>query len=231
MKKRILLVEDDESLGFVIKDNLLNKSYDVTLCADGEEGYKTFCNQAFDLCVLDVMLPKMDGFSLAEKIRNRSKITPIIFLTAKGMQEDKLEGFKIGGDDYITKPFSMEELTYRIEVFLRRSGLATSDSSLMHIGQYEFDLNSFLIRIGDYVQKLTRREAEILQYLHDRKDTLVKREDLLISLWGDDDYFKGRSLDVFISKLRKYLKKDGNVDIENYHGVGFKLVVKSGNNT
>lgn len=226
MNKRILLVEDDESLGFVIKDSLENKSFDVQLCTDGEEGFKTYCNQTFDLCVLDVMLPKMDGFSLAEKIRNRSKMTPIIFLTAKGMQEDKLEGFKIGGDDYITKPFSMEELIYRIEVFLRRAKSSPTDSTILSIGQYEFDLNSFSIKFEDQVQKLTRREAEILQYLHDRIDTLVKREDLLIAIWGDDDYFKGRSLDVFISKLRKYLKKDKDVDIENYHGVGFKLVVR-----
>lgn len=227
MKKNILLVEDDESLGFVIKDNLENKGFSVQLSTDGEVGLKDFDNKVFDLCILDVMLPKMDGFSLAQKIRQRSKMTPIIFLTAKGMQEDKLEGFKIGGDDYITKPFSMEELTYRIDVFLRRGGLSEKGSSTRTLGNYIFDLNSFTLSLGDKQQKLTRREAEILQYLSDRMDTLVKREELLIALWGDDDYFKGRSLDVFISKLRKYLKADESVDIENYHGVGFKLVVKA----
>ncbi|MEP2510032.1 MAG: response regulator transcription factor, partial [Reichenbachiella sp.] len=216
MSKRILLVEDDESLGFVIKDNLENKSYQVQLSRDGEEGLKNFDAHSFDLCILDVMLPKLDGFSLAEKIRQRSKMTPIIFLTAKGMQEDKLEGFKIGGDDYMTKPFSMEELIYRIEVFLRR-GSSQTDHSTRTIGKYLFDLNSFTLSIDNYNQKLTRREAEILQYLSDRLDTLVKREELLVALWGDDDYFKGRSLDVFISKLRKYLKQDELVDIENYH--------------
>ncbi|SMD35830.1 DNA-binding response regulator, OmpR family, contains REC and winged-helix (wHTH) domain [Reichenbachiella faecimaris] len=226
MKKHILLVEDDESLGFVIKDSLENNDYMVHLSTDGEIGLKDFDSKAFDLCILDVMLPKMDGFSLAEKIRQRSKMTPIIFLTAKGMQEDKLEGFKIGGDDYMTKPFSMEELIYRIEVFLRRGGASEKENTVRFLGLYSFDLNSFTLTLDDHQQKLTRREAEILQYLSDRKDTLVKREELLIALWGDDDYFKGRSLDVFISKLRKYLKFDENVDIENYHGVGFKLVVK-----
>ncbi|MEP2024789.1 MAG: response regulator transcription factor [Reichenbachiella sp.] len=228
MNKHILLVEDDESLGFVIKDNLENKGYKVQLSTDGEVGLIDFDSSAFDLCILDVMLPKMDGFSLAEKIRQRSKIIPIIFLTAKGMQEDKLEGFKIGGDDYMTKPFSMEELTYRIEVFLRR-GVSSdkNETTVRSLGQSSFDLNSFTLTVDDQPQKLTRREAEILKYLSDRMDSLVKREELLIALWGDDDYFKGRSLDVFISKLRKYLKSDENVDIENYHGVGFKLVVKS----
>ncbi|MDW3208849.1 MAG: response regulator transcription factor [Reichenbachiella sp.] len=226
MKKNILLVEDDESLGFVIQDSLKNKGYHVSLSKDGEAGLKDYDSKTFDLCILDVMLPKMDGFSLAEKIRQRSKVTPIIFLTAKGMQEDKLEGFKIGGDDYMTKPFSMEELVYRIEVFLRRGGVPAKESTVRQLGQFSFDTNSFSLSINGQIQKLTRREAEILQFLSDRMDTLVKREELLIALWGDDDYFKGRSLDVFISKLRKYLKADENVDIENYHGVGFKLVVK-----
>ncbi|MEO9968184.1 MAG: response regulator transcription factor [Reichenbachiella sp.] len=227
MSKQILLVEDDESLGFVIKDSLENKSYTVQLSSDGEAGLRDFDTGSYDLCILDVMLPKLDGFALAEKIRKRSKIIPIIFLTAKGMQEDKLEGFKLGGDDYITKPFSMEELIYRIEVFLRR-GTASPSTGVLHgtIGRYQFDPNSFTLSMGNFQQKLTRREAEILQYLTDRLGILVKREELLIALWGDDDYFKGRSLDVFISKLRKYLRKDEQVDIENYHGVGFKLVVK-----
>lgn len=227
MKKKILLVEDDESLGFVIKDSLENKGYQIQLSTDGEEGLNVFDSAVFDLCILDVMLPKMDGFALAEKIRKRSKMIPIIFLTAKGMQEDKLEGFKIGGDDYMTKPFSMEELIYRIEVFLRRGGTIDTESSSRSLGRYLFDLNSFTLSIDNQQQKLTRREAEILQYLSDRKDTLVKREELLLALWGDDDYFKGRSLDVFISKLRKYLKADDHVDIENYHGVGFKLIIKN----
>lgn len=227
MKKNILLVEDDESLGFVVKDNLENKGYSVQLSKDGEAGLRDFEAKTFDLCILDVMLPKMDGFTLAEKIRQRSKVTPIIFLTAKGMQEDKLEGFKLGGDDYITKPFSMEELVYRIEVFLRRGGFLEKETIVRQLGQISFDTNSFSLSRNGQIQKLTRREAEILQYLSDRKDTLVKREELLIALWGDDDYFKGRSLDVFISKLRKYLKADENVDIENYHGVGFKLIIKS----
>ncbi len=226
MDKRILLVEDDESLGFVTRDNLETRGYEVTLCHDGQEGLQAFHDQAFDLCILDVMLPKMDGFTLAQQIRQKNKLVPIIFLTAKTLQEDKIEGFKIGGDDYVTKPFSIDELVLRIEVFLRRGVLYEKTDEVKKIGSFEFDINSFSLSANGETKKLTRREAEILQYLADRTGSLVKREEILIALWGENDYFKGRSFDVFISKLRKALSSDPNVDIENYHAVGFKLVVR-----
>jgi len=224
-RKKILLVEDDKNLGFVIKDNLLHKDFEVELCADGEMAWHKFINQKFDLCLLDIMLPKLDGISLARKIREKNKIIPIIFLTAKSMQEDKLAGFEIGADDYITKPFSVEELIYRIEVFLKRSQIAHKTQGVIKMGNYRFDANHFTLNFNGRERKLTRREAEILSYLYDRGDTIVTREEILIALWGDDDYFKGRSLDVFISKLRKYLSEDDTVDIENHHGVGFRLTI------
>ncbi|HYG20022.1 MAG TPA: response regulator transcription factor [Ohtaekwangia sp.] len=224
MGKRILLVEDDPSLGFVIKDNLGMKGYDVTHCEDGEAGENSFGADDFHLCIFDVMLPKKDGFALARAVREKDKNIPILFLTAKGMMEDKLEGFRSGADDYITKPFSLEELFCRIEVFLRRSkGTAGSDENVFSIGQYEFDYTNFRLRSGGIEKTLTQKEAEVLKLLYLNREKVLKREDILRQVWGDDDYFMGRSLDVFISKLRKYLKDDTNVQIVNYHAVGFKL--------
>jgi DNA-binding response OmpR family regulator len=223
-KPKILFVEDDPSLGFVVKDNLLLKGYDVTLCKDGAEGEQEFSRKLFDLCVLDVMLPKKDGFALARTIRERNAHVPIIFLTAKAMVEDKLEGFGTGGDDYITKPFSLEELYCRIEVFLKRSN-ATQNNTLgaLPIGEYQFDTANFTLRHKKEERTLTSREAEILKQLYIHRDRVLKREEILLAVWGNDDYFLGRSLDVFISKIRKYLKDDPNVQIINFHGVGFKL--------
>jgi DNA-binding response OmpR family regulator len=209
--KRILLVEDDPSLGFVIKDNLSLKGYDVTLCTDGEAAEHTFNTSAFQLCIFDVMLPKKDGFSLARHVRSRNKNIPILFLTAKAMMEDKLAGFQTGADDYITKPFSLEELLCRIEVFLRRS--------------YEFDYTTLTLKNPASEKTLTQKEAEVLQLLYYNRHRVLKREEILKEVWGDDDYFMGRSMDVFISKLRKYLKEDPAVQIVNYHGVGFRLEV------
>lgn len=227
--KKILLVEDDPSLGFVIKDNLSIKGYDVTLCKDGEEGGISFHNDAFNLCIFDIMLPKKDGFSLAREVRESNKNIPIIFLTAKAMMEDKLEGFQTGADDYITKPFSLEELYYRIEVFLRRSAEAkeaAASSTVFHIGQYAFDYSRLIITKDKSEKSLTQKEAEVLKVLCNNRDRVLKREEILNQIWGDDDYFMGRSLDVFISKLRKYLKEDPTIQIVNYHGVGFRLEVK-----
>lgn len=226
MEKRILLVEDDESLGFVTKDNLDIKGYQVNWCKDGKEAWSTFQKEKFDLCLLDIMLPKLDGMTLAKNIRKTNTIVPIIFLTAKSLQDDKLAGFEIGADDYITKPFSVEELVYRIEVFLKRSRIIEPVMGTQEIGIFDFDAKSFELKHNTDVRKLTRRESEILQFLIERKNEIVKREEILMSIWGDDDYFKGRSLDVFISKLRKYLSEDPNIDIENYHGIGFKLCIK-----
>lgn len=221
---KILLVEDDPSLGFVVKDNLSLKGYDVTLCKDGAEGEQEFAKKRFDLCVLDVMLPKKDGFSLARSIRERNANIPIIFLTAKAMIDDKLVGFSTGADDYMTKPFSLEELYCRIEVFLKRSSTSPKESmGALPIGQYEFDTANFTLKHKNDQRVLTSREAEILKQLYLHRDRVLKREEILLAVWGNDDYFLGRSLDVFISKIRKYLKDDPNVQITNFHGVGFKL--------
>jgi DNA-binding response OmpR family regulator len=223
MSKRILLVEDDPGLGFVIKDNLMMKGYHVTLCVDGEEGEKTFQEQPFDLCIFDVMMPKKDGFSLAQTIREKNQNVPILFVTAKSMLEDKIVGFTAGGDDYIVKPFSMEELCMRIEVFLKRSNGSTQTEQVFQLGQFSFDSHNFVLSHNSGSKTLTQKEAEVLQLLCRNTDRVLKREEILKAVWGDDDYFMGRSMDVFISKLRKYLKEDPTVQIVNYHGVGFRL--------
>jgi DNA-binding response OmpR family regulator len=225
--KKILLVEDDPSLGFVIKDNLSLKGYDVTLCRDGEEGEKSFLKASYNLCIFDIMLPKKDGFSLARSVRKKNTSIPILFLTAKSMVEDKLEGFRTGADDYITKPFSLEELLCRIEVFLRRSpvNIIKETKKIVTVGQYEFDFSALTLKINGSERSLTQKEADVLKLLYHNRDRVLKREEILRHVWGDDDYFMGRSMDVFISKLRKYLKEDPSVQIVNYHGVGFKLEV------
>jgi DNA-binding response OmpR family regulator len=225
VNKKILLVEDDPSLGFVIKDNLSMRGYDVTWCKDGEEGEQMFTKWLPHICILDVMLPKKDGFELARCIRARSNDIPILFLTAKSMVEDRLEGFRTGADDYITKPFSMEELVFRINVFLRRSDPPQEvlPDKIFKIGAYEFDtITQSLCHITGK-KLLTSKEAEILRLLYVNRNRILKREEILTRIWGDDDYFMGRSMDVFISKLRKYLKEDPRVQIVNYHGIGFRL--------
>jgi DNA-binding response OmpR family regulator len=223
-KPSILLVEDDESLSFVIKDNLMLRGLDVIHSSDGESGWNTFKENKFDLCILDVMLPKMDGFTLAEKIREANQYIPILFLTAKSMQEDKLEGFKKGGDDYITKPFSMEELIFRIDVFLKRTGKTQNSKESFRLGNYTFNYQELTLAINNQEKHLTQKEADILKYFCQNKNRVIKREEILKEVWGNDDYFLGRSLDVFISKLRKYLALDDQVNIFNRHGVGFELI-------
>jgi DNA-binding response OmpR family regulator len=227
MAANILLVEDDPSLGFVIKDNLLTRGYQVTLCANGEEGDKMFDSQSFNLCIFDVMMPRKDGFSLAQSVREKNSDVPILFITAKSMLEDKIIGFQSGGDDYLVKPFSMEELFLRIEVFLRRSTGAKQSTSTYSLGSFVFDCNNLILKHVSGNKTLTQKEAEVLRLLCTHKDRVLKREEILTTVWGDDDYFMGRSLDVFISKLRKYLKEDPEVEIVNYHGVGFRLEVRS----
>lgn len=225
---KILYVEDDKNLSFVIKDNLEEEGFDVQHYADGKEAYKNFKKDKFDLCLLDVMLPELDGFSLAEKIREQNDHIPIIFLTAKVLQEDKIEGLKIGGDDYITKPFSIEELTLRIKVFLKRSTVSDLDSEQndYSIGKYNFSFSQLNLDSEDGVQKLTHREAEVLKFLCDRRNSVIKREDILTQIWGRDDYFLGRSLDVFITRIRKMLAPDETLKIENVHGVGFRFITE-----
>ncbi len=223
MTRKILLVEDDPSLGFVIKDGLLMKGYEVALCSDGEQAQMMFEHHSFDMCILDVMLPKKDGFTLAESIRKTNKDIPILFITAKSMLEDKIAGFTAGGDDYLTKPFEMEELFLRIDVFLRRSARPVNNEKVLELGTYRFDRRNLKLihQKGEIV--LTQKEADVLDLLWCNTDRILKREEILKKVWGNDDYFLGRSLDVFISKLRKYLKEDPALEIVNYHGVGFRL--------
>lgn len=227
MSAKILLVEDDPTLGYVIKDGLAHKGYEVTLCKDGDQGEQAFHQQLYDVCIFDVMMPKKDGFTLARSIRDKNVQVPILFVTAKTMLDDKMEGFRAGGDDYILKPFSMEELAMRIEVFLKRSkNNIHSENGLFEVGAFKFDTKNFKLVHLSGEKVLTPKEAEVLKLLCSNKERVLKREEILNTVWGDDDYFMGRSLDVFISKLRKYLKEDPNVEIVNYHGVGFKLEVK-----
>lgn len=231
LKHKILLVEDDANLAFVVKDSLQMKGYEVTLCGDGKQAIQTFKPSSFQVCLVDVMLPYVDGFAVARHIREHDKEVPILFLTAKSMTEDKLEGFKTGADDYITKPFSFEELFYRIEVFLRRrKPLTDTRSGLIPIGAYNFDATKLTLACPSENRTLTQREGIILELLCRHINNTLKREEILNQVWGDDDYFMGRSLDVFISKLRKYLQHDPAVQIINHHGVGFSLRVENVNN-
>jgi len=226
-KPRILYVEDDAYLSFVTKDNLELKGFDITLCEDGEAAINTFSEGAFDLCILDVMLPEMDGFTVAKNIRQQDEHIPILFLSAKSMKEDRIEGLTIGGDDYITKPFSIEELTLKIEIFLKRGKVinATRKKGEYYIGEYLFDsLNMELIHPKE-TRRLTSRESELIKLFIQNVNTVIKKEEILNEVWGNDSYFNSRSLDVFISKLRKYLTLDPTVQINNIHGIGFIMVI------
>jgi len=224
-KSKILYVEDDETLSFVTKDNLELHGYIVEHCLDGESAIESFFNNSYDLCILDVMLPKMDGFAVAEKIRATDPNIPILFLTARSMKEDRINGLKLGADDYITKPFSIEELILKIEVFLRRKYVSVSINDLYRIGKYSFDYRNLVLTLEKEDRNLTQKEADLLKMLLDHKNNVVKRGLILEKLWGEDDYFLGRSMDVFISRLRKYLAGDNRIKLDNIHGVGFKLIV------
>ncbi|MCH1437246.1 MAG: response regulator transcription factor [Flavobacteriales bacterium] len=224
---KILYVEDDLSLSFVTRDQLEKRGYDVLFCDTGIKALEAFQAHLFDICIFDVMLPVMDGFELAKKIRLENKQIPIIFLTARSMQEDKLEGLKLGGDDYMTKPFNIEELRLKIEVFLKRKEVQKEGKDFYAIGSYQLDVKEQKLSIGKDQRQLTLKETKLLSLLSLKENTIIKRENILLNLWGKNDYFLGRSLDVFISRLRKYLKKDENIHLENIRGVGFKLNVKS----
>ncbi len=220
----ILYVEDDINLSFVTKDNLEKHGFQVTHCADGLAGEECFKKGSFDLCLLDVMMPKRDGFALAEIIRAQNADIPIIFLTAKSMKEDRLAGLRTGADDYLTKPFSIEELILKIEVFLRRSKYSepgAEDQKQFTLGAFQFDYEKYTLTHKGEEQKLTQKEAQLLHYFCVNPNKVLKRDDILVKIWGDDDYFLGRSLDVFISRLRKYLRPETSVKIDNVHGVGF----------
>ncbi len=227
MKANVLLVEDDPNLGFVIKDNLLQQGYTVTLSTNGEDAYTEFNGGLFDICILDVMLPKKDGFTLAQQIRLTNAEVPILFITAKGLLEDKVTGFKSGGDDYLIKPFSIEELLLRMEVFLRRTKLVSNNNKIFSIGSYLFDFENLQLKHPSGNKSLTEKEAHVLKLLCDNKMRILKREEILTTVWGENDYFMGRSLDVFISRLRKYLKNDSQIEIANFHGVGFKIEINN----
>ena len=223
---KILLCEDDENLGMLLREYLQAKGYSTVLCPDGEQGFKEFTKNKYDIAVLDVMMPKKDGFTLAQDIRQANADLPIIFLTAKTLKEDILEGFKIGADDYITKPFSMEELVFRVEAILRRvRGKKTKESTLYHIGKFVFDTQKQLLTIGDQQTKLTTKENELLALLCSHANEILQRDFALKTIWIDDNYFNARSMDVYITKLRKHLKDDDQIQIINIHGKGYKLIV------
>jgi len=227
-----LYVEDDLYLSYVTKDNLELKGYTITFCKDGMEAYEAFNNATFDLCILDVMLPMMDGFELAKKIRENDEHIPIIFLSAKSLKEDRIQGLSLGGDDYITKPFSIEELVLKIEIFLKRRKIINGESKRgeYQIGDYTFDAVNMQLKFNDDIQRLTSRETELLRYFIIHQDKVLKKEEILNEVWGSDSYFNSRSLDVFISRLRKYLAKDPKIRINNIHGIGFIIIVESDNN-
>jgi len=222
----ILLAEDDENLRFVIQDNLELRGFNVLAAENGEEAFALFNEYSCDLCIFDVMMPKMDGFVLSLKIRENNKNVPIIFLTAKGLKEDRLQGFKVGGDDYLTKPFSIEELLFRIEVFLKRPVIQNNPEkeSVFKTDKLEFLLGQLKIVTPTETIALTYKEAELLELFFKNQGQILKREDILMKIWGTDDYYKGRSLDVFISKIRKFLLNDPAIEIQTVHGIGFKFV-------
>lgn len=224
-KVKILLCEDDENLGMLLREYLQSRGYDADLQPDGEAGYKAFTKNKYDLCVLDVMMPKKDGFTLASDIRNINAEVPIIFLTAKSMKEDILQGFKLGADDYLSKPFSMEELLSRIESILRRvRGKKVKDVVIFNIGAFVFDAQKQALIYEGEARKLTTKESELLRLLASNANSILERNYALKSIWEDDNYFNARSMDVYITKLCKLLKDDPNVAIINIHGKGYKLI-------
>lgn len=229
-KVKILLAEDDANLGTLLNEYLEAKGYSVKLAKNGKEGYDLFCKQEYDLCLLDVMMPLKDGFTLAKEIRLSNKQIPIIFLTAKSMKEDTIEGFNAGADDYITKPFSMEELMLRIQAILRRSmktQVVENDKVEFNLGKYHFNTEKQMLVCDENELKLTTKEVQLLRLLVLNKNEVVDRAFTLKTIWHDDNYFNSRSMDVYITKLRKYLKHDPKVEIVNVHGKGFKLLVNS----
>lgn len=227
-KVKLLLAEDDENLGLLLKEYLIAKGYETDLYSDGEVAYKGFTkNQPYSLCILDIMMPKKDGISLAKDIRLLNMDVPIIFLTAKNMKEDVLEGFKIGADDYITKPFSMEELIFRIEAIMRRVSQDNNshEDAVYKLGIYTFDSRKQILTGGEEEVKLTTKEAELLRLLCNNANKVLERNFALKTIWIDDNYFNARSMDVYITKLRKHLKDDPKVEIINVHGKGYKLIL------
>jgi DNA-binding response OmpR family regulator len=226
MKKRILLAEDDANLGSLLRNYLQAKEYETTLFVNGRAAFEHFASGMYDLCILDIMMPEMDGLTLAKAFRNIDPVIPVIFLTAKNQEDDIIEGFKTGADDYITKPFSMEELIYRIEAIFRRTGgpAETRNDELHIIGAYTFDSKRQILSFRDQQISLTTKESELLLLLYRHRNEILERNYALKTIWIDDNYFNARSMDVYITRLRKYLKKDTEVKILNIHGKGYRLI-------
>ncbi len=225
-KAKILLVEDDPTLAFVVKNSLENNGYEVIHCLDGETGWQQFMKHNFDMCLLDIVLPKKDGMALAIQIRKKNEDIPILLLTAKTMDHDKIAGFKSGADDYITKPFNMQELLLRIEVFLRRTRKEEDTQPVgFVIGNLNFNYKNLLLYNEGVKHQLTQKEADLLRYLCLNTGRVLKRDEILLHVWGKEDYFLGRSMDVFITKIRKYLKMVPGVSLQTVHGVGFRFVM------
>jgi len=222
---KILLAEDDENLGMLLREYLIAKGYETDLLPDGEAAYEAFTGKKYDICILDVMMPVKDGFTLAKEIRTINTEVPIIFLTAKSMKEDVFQGFKLGADDYITKPFSMEELLFRVEAILRRTKGMCMGLEVFQIGKFKFDMQKQQLIDADKVVKLTTKESELLKLLCNSANKVLERNFALKTIWVDDNYFNARSMDVYITKLRKHLKDDPSVEIINVHGKGYKLVL------
>jgi len=224
---KVLYAEDDETLAFLTRDNLEQSHYEVVHCTDGKNCLEAFKKESFDICIFDIMLPKMDGFELTTEIRKLNTDIPILFLSAKILKEDRIKGLKIGADDYLVKPFSMEELLLKIEIFLARSKKHATAASHYTVGKFRFDPAEHLLSTEKERISLTQRESELLKLFLENRNKVLKREQILTALWGDDSYFMGRSLDVFISRLRKLLSGEKGISIENLHGVGFKFTEKS----
>jgi two-component system, OmpR family, response regulator len=226
---RILLAEDDQNLGIILKSYLEAKGFPTVLCVNGKEAWEAFNHQAFDFCIVDVMMPLKDGFSLTQDIRKVNREIPILFLTAKSMQQDILKGFSVGADDYLTKPFSMDELLARIQAILRRIDISRSGVSrqndIFEIGKLKFDFPRQLLETPEGEIKLTSKEAALLKMLCEKPNDVLERTVALKSIWHDDSYFNARSMDVYITKIRKYLKADPDLNVVNVHGIGFKLVI------
>ncbi len=229
MKQQILLLEDDPNLGFVLQEHLESNGFKVTLRTNGEEGLAETSSKRFDLCLVDVMMPRKDGFTFAREFREKDKSTPVIFLTAKALREDRIRGFMLGADDYVTKPFSVEELLLRIKAVLRRTGVQKSkggETTQWKIGRSLFDSTWQTLTVKSQKRTLTAMESQVLQLLVERINSVVSRSEILTNVWGNENYFNGRSLDVFISRLRKHLAGDHSVEIRNIHGKGYKLIVR-----
>ncbi|MDN3694925.1 response regulator transcription factor [Chryseobacterium tructae] len=225
-KSKILYAEDDKTIAFLIQDSL-ETYYDISCYSDGKSALEAFSDQIFDICLLDIMMPELNGFEVAEQIRHKNSDIPIIFISAKALKEDRIKGLKIGADDYLVKPFSIEELILKIEVFLKRSKKTNTYSSNYKVGKYDFDPKNYTLQDTVSTISLTQRESELLLYFIRNKNMVLKRQDILKAIWGDDDYFMGRSLDVFISRLRKVLADEHDILIENLHGIGFRFSEKN----